>query len=88
MTLEDHLAEFPFSVFIPHFDSAATDRAVAMRHEWLRSIPGRYEKFDNGPFGWHYGENVGSIYRAGPNEPWQYIFKDLSTAIEFKLRFG
>lgn len=92
-TLEEHLAKFPFSVFIPcRHDYFSSDR-VRSRHLWLSALHGDIKEIKSGMHGWMFGENAESLYRNGgpdadPAAPYQYIFKDANTAMEFKLRFG
>ena len=84
-TLKEHLAAFPFSVFIsehPDDHRGTGGGRVSRRHAWLSALPGGTLDFKPGVYGWIYGENAEGVYR------YRYIFKDANTAMEFKLRFG
>ena len=87
MTLSEHLAEFPYSVFIPEYDKSVNDERAEIRHAWLRALPDSYKRAVNDAYGWSYSKSVTDIYRTDGN-PYRYVFKDEKTAMEFKLRFG
>lgn len=84
--LEEHLAKFPYHVFIPF--NHERDQIYQERLDWFRAQPGGYHDFIAGPFGWVFGENCASIFCETMEDPWHYIFKDAKTAVDFKLRFG